>query len=76
MFLKIIRLQGKAYYCTCVMVVIKYPVKECTVTDYFLKKFGMEKCSVIGLKDHVSMVVMKASVVYLTCSIYEKIFYT
>jgi len=39
----------------------------------------MEKCSVIGLKDCVSMVVMKASVVYLTCSvegIYGKIFYT
>jgi len=62
-----------------VMVVMEYPVKECTVTDYFLKEFGMEKCSVIGLKYHVSMVVMKASVVYLTCSvegIYGKIFYT
>jgi len=43
--------------------VIKYPVKECMVTDYFLKKLGMEKCSVIGFKDRVSMVVMKASVV-------------
>jgi len=46
-----------------VIVVIKYPVKECMVTDYFLKKFGMEKCSTIGLKDRVSMVVMKVSVV-------------
>jgi len=25
-------------------------VKECMVTDYLLKEFGMEKCSEIGLK--------------------------
>jgi len=46
-------------------------------SDRLLSKNG--ECSVIGLKDRVLMVVMKASVVYLTYSvegIYGKIFYT